>query len=72
MSMRHKNALSRRQALAKILIGTLGLNAARVFAANDMQGMDMRAQPFPDFGPLPPKPGNLRKLTLAWNENAIC
>jgi NitT/TauT family transport system substrate-binding protein len=64
--------LSRRRTLTTLMAGALSVTAGRVFAAEEMAGMAMPGAPFPDLGPLPARPTTLRKVTLAWNENAIC
>ncbi|WP_347554182.1 ABC transporter substrate-binding protein [Robbsia sp. KACC 23696] len=72
MATQTDKLLSRRRTLASLMAGALSVTAGRVFAANEMAGMDMSGAPFPELGPLPPRPASLRKVTLAWNENAIC
>lgn len=72
MSLSNNTLLSRRRALATLMSGTVVLATGRAFATDDMADMAMHGAPFPDLGPLPPRPQTLRKVTLAWNENAIC
>lgn len=65
--------LNRRAILGAATVGLGALYAPRAFAADSMAGMAMPAgDPFPDLGPLPPKPANLKPVTLAYNQTAIC
>ncbi len=65
--------LPRRRVLGAALTGSMALLGSRAFADASMAGMSMPSSaPFPNLGPLPPKPANLKPVTLAWNETAIC
>jgi NitT/TauT family transport system substrate-binding protein len=66
--------VSRRAVIRTVGAGVMfgGLVARGAWADSSMPGMVMPSEPFPDLGPIPPKPANLKPVTLAWNESAIC